>query len=109
MHRLTCPCCHEPERLETRFDVKSRPYLTCVSCSVRIFPRGASSIVGLALLSPIADSLAARIKNDRAEWERSQETRRRVEESLTRAPANAPANATAADLTAPLVAAGGRS
>ena len=79
MDRLTCPCCHEPAKLETRFDVKGRPYLTCGSCSVRIFPRGVQSIVGLTMMSPLVDALRERIGADRAEWERAQETRRRVE------------------------------
>lgn len=105
MDRLTCPCCHEPAKLETRFDVKGRPYLTCGSCSVRIFPRGVQSIVGLTMMSPLVDALRERIGADRAEWERAQETRRRVEAAMTHR--TAPATATAATLAEPVTAAGG--
>lgn len=105
MEKLTCPCCHGAQKLETRFDVKGRPYLTCASCAVRIFPRGVSSIVGLALLSPLADALSARIRSDREEWQRAQETTRRVEAAMTRTP---PATGTAATLaeSAPLAVGG---
>jgi hypothetical protein len=63
------------------------------------------SIVGLALLSPLADALSARIRSDHGEWQRAQETTRRVEAAMTRAPL---ATATAATLVeAPPRAAGG--
>lgn len=105
MDRLTCPCCHEKASLETRFDVKGRPYLTCASCSVRIFPRGVQSIVGLTMMSPLVDALRERISTDRAEWDRAQETRRRVEEAMTHRAA--PATATAATLAEPTAATAG--
>lgn len=87
--------------------MKSRPYLTCGSCSVRIFPRGVSSLVGLAMVSPLTDALRERIKSDRDEWNRAQETRHRVEAAMTHrtAPVEAATAATLAD--APTAAAGG--
>ena len=98
MEKLHCPCCMGLS-LETRFDVKSRPYLTCGSCSVRIFPRGIASIVGLAQISPLIGELRSRISTDRSEWERSQETCRQVEASMRQSTKPAlPETATAASL-----------
>jgi hypothetical protein len=99
MTLITCPCCHE-HNLQTRIDAKSRPYLTCGSCSVRIFPRGLNSIVGLRLMSPLVDALAERIRTDRTEWEHAQEVRRSVELELLGKSAAPAAATSAADLVA---------
>lgn len=83
MERLTCPCCLDRSpSLETRLDIKSRPYMVCTSCSARLFIRGAQSLVGLAMLNPLAAALAEQIVSDRATWDLLQTTRRRVEASL---------------------------
>jgi hypothetical protein len=59
------------------------------------------------MVSPLTDALRERIAKDRSEWERAQETRRRVEAAMTRrtAPVEAATAASLAD--APAAAAGG--
>ena len=100
MERMTCPCClDKTPSLETRFDVKGRPYCTCTSCSARVFVRGSQSLVGLAMLNPYAATLAEKISTDRATWELLQATRRQVESSLRQVASPEPvATATAATL-----------
>lgn len=101
MERMTCPCCLSlPPSLETRFDVKGRPYCTCSSCSARVFVRGSQSLVGLAMLNPLATTLAEKITTDRATWEVLQTTRRQVEASLRRVSTPEPETLNAATLVA---------
>ena len=105
MERMTCPCCLDiTPSLETRFDVKGRPYCTCTACSARVFVRGSQSLVGLAMLNPFAATLAKQIVNDRPTWELLQTTRRQVETSLRRVASPEPETLNAATLVA---AAGG--
>lgn len=74
---------------------------------MKIFGRGAKTIVGLTLTSDVVGAYAARVASDRASWEIAQKTRARVEGELRGLVAR-PAVATAASLAdAPAAAAGG--
>ena len=103
---LYCPCCHE-ETLEVRFDKHQRPYAVCDSCSVKIFGRGAKTIVGLTLTSDVVGAYASRVATDRASWEIAQKTRARVEGELRGLVARAAAATAATIADAPAAAAGG--
>ena len=53
-----CPCCLQCS-LATKFDVKGRPFASCTSCGMRLFPRAMNHIATLRYLSPLLQQIAA--------------------------------------------------
>ena len=57
-----CPCCLQPS-LAMKFDCKGRPFASCVSCGMRLFPRALNHIATLRYLSPMLEQIAAELND----------------------------------------------
>lgn len=51
---MRCLFCLMPT-MEIRSDKKGRPYMTCTSCSVRVFPRGRITLAVYATIAELLD------------------------------------------------------
>ena len=55
-----CTFCLAKGACEIRYDVKSRPYLVCSHCGVRVFIRDIGSLTGLAIIPKLVDAAIAK-------------------------------------------------
>jgi hypothetical protein len=65
-HDHVCLFCLAPGAMSLKFDRRGKPFLRCFACGVRAFMPCLQALSGVAILTPYAESVVARMAADAA-------------------------------------------